>query len=63
MKAESEKLKVRTGLSQIDKDWKSTQKAAKLAGLPLSQFIREAVNSAAVAVISDPRRFSGKGAK
>ena len=48
MKAEAERLKVRTGLSQIETDWKRTQKAAKVVGVPVSQFIRDAVNGAAI---------------
>lgn len=63
MKAESEKLKVRTGLSQIDQDWKRTQKAAKLAKVPLSQFIRDAVEVATDATIGMLAKASGKGAK
>lgn len=60
MKAEAEKLKVRTGLSMIDSDWKRARKAAKAAGVPVSQFIRDAVDSAAVAVLSDPRNTAKK---
>lgn len=60
MKAEAEKLKVRTGLSQIESDWKRTKKAAKALGVPVSQFIRDAVDSAAVAALHDPRTTAKK---
>ena len=52
MKAEAEKLKVRTGLSQIESDWKRTKKAAKTLGVPVSQFIRDAVTDAAIMLTS-----------
>jgi len=52
MKAEAEKLKVRTGLSQIESDWKRTKKAAKALGVPVSQFIRDAVTDAAIMLTS-----------
>lgn len=59
MKAESEKLKSRTSLSMIDADWKSVQRAAKIEGVPLSQFLRETLAVGAQAVIES----KAKGAK
>ena len=63
MKAEAEKLKARTGLSQIETQWKLTKKAAKVVGIPVSQFIRDAVESATAATLSDPRTTAKKGGK
>lgn len=60
MKAEAEKLKVRTGLSMVDIDWSNAQKAAKIEKIPISQFMREAVNAASSATITARQRTTAK---
>jgi len=51
MKAESEKLKSRTSISMDDGDWSRTQRAAKVAKTPLSQYLRDAVRAANAAAL------------
>ena len=52
MKPDSEKLKSRTALSMNDPDWSNAQKAAKIEKIPVSQFMRDAVNDAAYSTIT-----------
>jgi uncharacterized protein (DUF1778 family) len=52
MKPESEKLKSRTSLAANDADWAMIQKAAKILGVPSSQYLRETVVNDAAQVVA-----------